>query len=119
MAAPSLDWSSAQVRDATLEVAVAGERPKGWRKSAQRTVCLLGSGDLGEVSVGKGSVRVTEVSAGPEERLRHFLESVVEQANAGHDLPGDDDGAEAEAGSEAPAGPDAKMTKRFRSFAAD
>jgi len=76
-------------------------------------------GDWGEVSVGKGTVRVTEVSAGQEDRLRHFLESVVEQANAGHDLPGDDDGAESEAGPAAPAGPDADMTERFRSFASD
>lgn len=118
MAAPSLDWSSAQVRDATLEVSVTGARPKGWRKSAQRTVRLLGSGDWGDVSVGKGTVCVTEVSAGEEERLRHFLESVVEQANADHSSPGEADGAESEAGSEAPAGPDAEMTERFRSFAA-
>jgi len=119
MAAPSLDWSSAQVRDATLEIVVTGERPKGWRKSAQRTVRLLGSGDWDEVSVRKGTVRVTGVSAGQEERLRHFLESVVEQANADHSLPGEADGPESEAGSQAPPGPDAEMTERFRSFAAD
>ncbi|MDQ2894283.1 MAG: hypothetical protein M3Y09_01335 [Actinomycetota bacterium] len=120
MAAPSLDWSSAQVDDATLEVSITGERPKGWRKSAERTVRLLGSGEWGEVTIRKGTVRVTDVGHGQEERLRHFLEGVVEQANAVHVATGQKaEDAEPEAGSEEPAGPDAEMTERFRSFAAD
>lgn len=98
---------------------MTGKRPKGWRKSAERTARLLGSGEWGEVGVRKGTVTVTEVSPGQEERLRHFLESVIEHANAEH--PGPDpaaEGAEPEAGSEVePAGPDAEMTERFRSFA--
>jgi hypothetical protein len=117
MAAPALDWSSAQVHDAVLEVAVSGERPKGWRKSAERTARLLGSGEWGEVSIRKGTIRVTAVGAGQEERLRHFLEGVVEQANAAHQLTDGAEGDEGQETAEQPLGPDAEMTERFRSFA--
>ena len=77
------------------------------------------------MSLKKKSVGVIGVSEGSEERLRHFLESVVEQANADHrpddserddsgddadeDENGDDDRDESE--------PDAEMSERFRSFA--
>ncbi|MDQ6729642.1 MAG: hypothetical protein M3022_04920 [Actinomycetota bacterium] len=120
MGAPSLDWSSAQVNDATLEVSITGERPRGWRKSAERTVRVLGSGEWGEVTIRKGTVRVTDVGRGEEERLRRCLEGVVEQANAVHVAPDQKaEDAEREVGSETPAGPDAEMTERFRSFPTD
>jgi hypothetical protein len=124
MAAPGLNWSRAEVKDATLVVSLEGELPTGWKKSFERTVTLLGGGDWGQVQLKKGSVRVSDVEAGTEEKLRHFLESVVEQANADHppaepdSSATDDDDADAEtdADDEADA-PDTQMTERFRSFA--
>ena len=66
---------------------------------------LLGSGEWGEVSIRKGTIRVTAVGAGQEERLRHFLEGVVEQANAAHQLTDGADGDEAQDDAEQSPGP--------------
>jgi hypothetical protein len=124
MAAPSLNWSGAEVKDATLVVSLEGELPTGWKKSFDRTVTLLRGGDWGKVQLKKGSVRVSDVEAGTEEKLRHFLESVVEQANADHppDEPDSDDrdedeGDERQDDDDETDGPDTQMTERFRSFA--
>lgn len=121
MAAPRLNWSGAEVKDQTLVVSLEGELPTGWRKSFERTVTLLGGGGWGQVQLKKGSVRVSDVEPGTEEKLRHFLESVVEQANADHppaepDSSAADDDAETDADDDAD-GPDTQMTERFRSFA--
>jgi hypothetical protein len=124
MAAPSLNWSGAEVKDATLVVSLEGELPAGWKKSFDRTVTLLRGGDWGKVQLKKGSVRVSDVEAGTEEKLRHFLESVIEQANADHppDEPDSDDrdedeGDERQDDDDETDGPDTQMTERFRSFA--
>jgi hypothetical protein len=122
MAAPSLNWSDAEVKDATLVVSLEGELPTGWKKSFDRTVTLLRGGDWGKVQLKKGSVRVSDVEPDTEEKLRHFLESVVEQANADHppDEPDSDDRDEADEGQDGDDegdGPDTQMTERFRSFA--
>jgi hypothetical protein len=120
-----LNWSTARVEDAELAVRLEGEIPKGWKKSFKRTVRLLGAGQWGEVAVKKGTVHVTDVVPGEEEKLRHYLESVVEQANAAHPAV-EQDGEAAEANGDNPAredpdreDPDAQMTEQFRSFAQD
>ncbi len=58
--------------------------------------------------------QVEGVTAGSEDKVRHYLESVVAQANAPADTepPERDEDREPE-----PQGPDAEMTERFRSFA--
>jgi hypothetical protein len=124
MDTPQLDWSSAQVRDGTLTVEVTGERPKGWKGTFERTVKLLGGGDWKAVKLKSGKVRVTGVEDGSEASLRHFLEGVVQQANASHqaggedDRDGDGDGRDAnDAGAAERDDPDARMTDRFRDFA--
>jgi hypothetical protein len=122
-----LNWSTAKVEDSKLTVDLDGELPSGWKDSFETVARLLaGSADWGQVSLkGKKAVRVADVSEGSEERLRHFLESVVEQANADHrpdDSEPHDSGDEAdeeEDGNDArdEPGPDAEMSERFRSFA--
>jgi len=124
-----LNWSTAKVEDSKLTVDLDGELPSGWKDSFDAVAKLLASSaDWGEVSLkGKKSVRVSDVSEGSEERLRHFLESVVEQSNADHrpeeserdDADGSDDADEGEGGDEErdEPGPDAEMSERFRSFA--
>jgi hypothetical protein len=117
----TLNWASAEVRDGRLVVALEGDVPSGWKQSFERTVTLLRGGEWGKVQVRKGAVSVSEVGSGSEEKLKHFLESVVEQANADH-APDEDEDSEDESSKEDERadseddGPDADMTERFRSF---
>src|SRR5689334_1785888 len=122
-----LNWSTAKVEDSKLTVDLDGDLPSGWKESFDAVARLLsGSTDWGEVSLKKKSVGVIDVSEGSEERLRHFLESVVEQANADHrpddperDDSGDDDADEVQDGDDDrdESAPDSEMSERFRSFA--
>jgi hypothetical protein len=120
------NWSTAKVDDSKLTVDLDGELPSGWKDSFDAVARLLASSaDWGEVSLKKKSVGVADVSEGSEERLRHFLESVVEQANADHqpddserdDSDEDPDGDEERDDDRDDTGPDAEMSERFRSFA--
>lgn len=119
MSVVKLDWSSAEVHDGALEVGLSGELPSGWKDSFERTVVLLRGGGWRDVKLKKDRVRVQGVEQSDEERLHHFLESVVLQANAAcgeteSEAHEDEDEPEDE-----PEGPDAEMTERFRSFATD
>jgi hypothetical protein len=112
-----LNWTDARVKDAKLTVSLEGQLSPGWKKSFENTVRLLGSDQWGKVEVKKRTVRVDHVTVGEEDKLRHYLEGVVEQANAAHSADED-----ASAGSDDEAsrdGPDAEMTERFRAFADD
>jgi hypothetical protein len=116
-----LSWSAAEVKHSKLTVPLEGDVPKGWKKSFEATVLLLGRGDWGEIQLKRGSVQVSDVEPGSEEKLRHHLESVVAQANADHEpeeseeeAP-DADEPESET-TDDDDGPDAEMTQRFRSF---
>ena len=110
-----LNWSTATVEKAKLIVGLEGKLPSGWKKSFERTVRLLGGGEWGKVQVKKRTVRVDEVGPGAEDKLRHHLESVVEQANSAHRA--DEDEAHArEDGRPTGDDPDSQMTERFRRF---
>ncbi len=119
-ASPTLDWNSASVRDETLTVEVTGESSKAWRQSFEQTVKLLPGGEWEDVSYKKGTITVTGVRAGVEDRLAHFLQSVVQQVNANLTAADDSDQDDAP---DAPAeaskddeDPDAELTARFRAF---
>jgi hypothetical protein len=115
-----LNWGEAEVKDSKLAVKLEGEIPTGWKQSFETTVRLLGGGEWGKVQLKKRSVQVNKVSAGSEEKLRHFLESVVEQANADHppkEQQKTDEPEREKAADDDDGGPDAEMTERFRSFA--
>ena len=83
---------------------------------------LLGGGEWGEIQVKRDEVRVSDVEPGSEDKLRHHLEAVLQEANAAHEPDdGEDDAAPDTVQSEPGAGdqddgPDADMTRRFRSF---
>jgi hypothetical protein len=122
---PTLDWGSAAVAEGELVVGIDGEIPSGWKASFEATAELLSHGDWKKIKVKKQQVRVGGVTPGDEDRLRHFLESAVQQANADRVEPEDDDeeadeDAESESASEtsseSEADTDATMTERFRSF---
>jgi len=119
----TLNWSTAKVEDSKLTVDLDGELPSGWKDSFDAVARLLASSaEWGEVSLkGKKSVRVADVSEGSEERLRHFLESVVAQANADHTPDDSDEDAEDEEDEGGDddrdaASADDEMSERFRSF---
>lgn len=120
---PRLDWGQAEVKDGKLTVSVAGEPPNGWKDTLEKTAALLGSGDWDTVRMKKQTVTVEGVRPGTEDKLRHFLESVVQQANATHEPEGEDHGSEEEDGggkteeSDGAGKEDSEMTERFRSFA--
>ena len=120
MTAAHLNWAEAEVKDSKLVVGLEGAIPKGWKQSFETTVRLLRGGEWGKVQLKKRTVQVTKVSAGTEEKLRHFLESVVEQANADHpakEKKEDDEPDKGKVADEDDGGPDAEMTELFRSFA--
>jgi hypothetical protein len=119
-----LDWSTAEVSDGKLTVGLSGKSPKKWRDAFERTAALLGAGTW-EVTLNskKGSVRVASVQPGDAERVRHFLEGVVLEANttlvSEQELfgspPVEDD--EPEPHSDAPEpSRDEELTDRFREF---
>jgi hypothetical protein len=111
-----LNWSTARVQDGELAVELKGDIEKGWKKSFKTTVRLLGHGEWGEVVMKKRAIRVAHVAPGTEEKLRHYLESLVAQANASQSA---DNQVDRDEEHHAPAddGPDAEMTEQFRSFA--
>lgn len=118
MSETKLNWSSATVKEAALSVELDGEVSKDWRHKFEDTVRLLGDGDWGQVKVKKQTVSVADVTPGDEDKVRFFLESVVEQANAtlqAREEAEHPDEDESDPDSE-PSGPDADMTERFRSF---
>ncbi|HEY6397435.1 MAG TPA: hypothetical protein VIX82_08290 [Solirubrobacteraceae bacterium] len=117
MAMPGLDWSTAEVRGGKLTVKIAGDPPKGWKDAFNSTAALLGGGDVGRVELQKGTAHVDGVAPGSEERTRHLLESVVQQANSALADDEDAEQGESEVDNDG-ASPDAEMTQRFRSFAA-
>jgi hypothetical protein len=120
MAEPRLDWSTAKVRDGTLTVLIAGDPPDRWNDAFNSTAALLGGRDFEHVELKKRTARVTGVTPGSEERLRHFLESVVQQANSASRTNADEEEDLEDGESEAredDESSDTQMTKRFRSFA--
>ena len=118
-----LDWSSAEVHDGTLVISLDGKVRKAWADAFKRTTRLLNRGTWEEVSLRKGKVRIQTIAPGQEDRVRHFLESVVLQANTATETT---DEAEAERSEDAnpveeedagDVSEDEEMTRRLRSFA--
>jgi hypothetical protein len=114
-----LDWSSAEVHEGKLVIALEGEQPDGWADVFERTANLLNQGTWDKIKLKKGEVRIKPVGPGEEERVRHFLESVVLEANSAT-APGDVDARDGDAnrsrGTEA-SSEDQQATERLRSYA--
>jgi hypothetical protein len=117
MDAPRIDWSTAEVRGETLTVEIVGERPRGYKRSVEAVATLLGGGTpLSDVSLKKGVLSVDGALPGREDEIRFFLEAVVLQANADHDVTDEDDEDEPDA-PDAHGDAQSEMTDRFRRFA--
>jgi hypothetical protein len=118
-----LDWSSAEVRDGKLVIALEGKLHKAWADAFERTTHLLNHGRWKKVKLKKGSVQIRPIAPGEEDAVHHFLESVVLQANSAIEAEAmsgpteDTDGSKEKGAREAPE--DQEMTRRLRSFAED
>lgn len=123
-----LDWSTAEVSGGKLTVSLDAKPSEEWATSFERTATLLNRGTWPEVQLKKREITVDQVEPGSEEKLRFFLDSVVQEANAEQASDEEDDSAaeeEREAGETAgeethvenQPDPDEEMTERFRSFA--
>ena len=82
--ARQIDWSSAEFRDGTLTVELAGDAAKGWGRDFSGVLALLEQSNRawGEIKLRKSTIQVTDVQEASAQALRHFLESVVLQVNS-------------------------------------
>jgi hypothetical protein len=120
-----LDWSTAEVSEGELTVALSAKPPKKWRDTFERTAALLSAGAW-EVTLRpkKGSVQIAAVQPGDEERVRQFMEGAVLEANTTlvseqelfESRPGDHDDQEPNSDAPEPSR-DEELTGRFRGFA--
>jgi hypothetical protein len=110
----TIDWSTAAVKDGQLTVQLSAKPESEWTERAAQVIDRLrrpGS-RWGETKVIKnGALCVADLEPGSEDDLRHFLESVVLQANNDPEAgePEDDEGSEE----------DRRSTEAFRAFADD
>ncbi len=121
-----LDWNTAEVSEGKLTVSLDEKPGDEWVASFERTATLLDRGTWPEIKLKKRQIVVKQVEPGSEEKLRFFLESVVQEANAEHGSDEEEDSGhepEEDAASEEDSpdddDPDAEMTGRFRSFAGE
>jgi hypothetical protein len=112
-----IDWGSADVHDGSLTVALTGRSSKAWRTRFEAVHALLehSEGDWGVVGLTRKAIEVDGVREGSEEALRHFLESIVLQANA--EFESDDGGEDVLTGTDPQLASDRKMAATFRGFA--
>jgi hypothetical protein len=114
-----LDWSSADVTDGTLDVALNGRPPKKWRDAFARATALLSHGNWNtRLTQRNAAVRLDPVSLGEAERVRQFLEGALLEANrvivSEDELFEPSDGGAAD---ETEPSEDQELTQRFRAFA--
>ena len=113
-----IDWASAQMEDGALTVKLTGKGSKAWRARFENVLALLDTPHTtwGEVRLNKSAVKVAGVRQGAEPELRHFLESVVLQANSDTQPEAPENEAEADDAGEEPS-VEEQMTATFRAFA--
>lgn len=115
-----LDWSSAEVDDGTLVVSVSSRPPKKWREAFERAAALLSHGNwTTRISQRGAAVRLDPVQLGEEERVLHFLEGALLEAN--RTILSEDELFEeapsAGAAEEPEVSADEQLTQRFRAYA--
>ena len=79
-----IDWSSAEVHEGNVVVALTGKPSKAWSDSFDGVLRLLGhgTGGWGEIAHDKKTIKVKALQPKAKGDLRHFLEAVVVQVNA-------------------------------------
>ncbi len=111
-----VDWSTASVSDGKLAVELSDKPSDEWSARFLKTTTLLNHGTWETIELKKRRVRIATVAPGEEEKVRHFLESAVFEANSAVEAE-----SEPEASEDQPnppeSTPDSEMTDSFRSFA--
>jgi hypothetical protein len=119
----NLDWSTAEVSDGTLTIALDAKPPKPWRDVFERTATMLGAHWEVTLRPKKGLVEIATVRTGDEERVRQLLEGIVQEANSrAADEPAEDEDASGDGPSHEDAperSSDETLTDHFRGFADD
>jgi hypothetical protein len=116
-----IDWANAEVQDGALTAPLSGSASKAWREHFNGVLRLLehSNGAWGEVKLAKKAIEVSDLHAGSEPDLRHFLESVLVQVNS-ELSPGEREEPQEDAGAVDPRQQtDREMTETVRSFADD
>jgi hypothetical protein len=116
----ALDWTSAEVSDGTLVVALSAKPPKKWRDAFARATALLSHGNWStRLTQRNAAVRLDPVELGEEERVRQFLEGALLEAN--RTIVSEDElfaaGEHGDEEDEPEASVDEELTQKFRSFA--
>ena len=111
-------WASAQIEDGTLTVELTGKGSKAWKARFENVLALLDTPHTAcdEVRLKKSAVKVAGVQQGAEHELRHFLESIVLQANADTEPEAPEDDVRSDDAGEEPY-VDERMTATFKAFA--
>jgi hypothetical protein len=116
-----IDWTTAKISGGALTVGLVGEAPKGWSKRFDGVLALLeqgASGEWGEISLHKKTIKVDDVQEGSEEDLRHLLESVLLQVNSDFEPSADHRRESSSVDEQDPqAEKDRSMADAFRDFA--
>lgn len=113
-----LDWSSAEVSDGTLVVALDRRPPKRWREAFAQATALLSHGNwTTRLSRRDTALRLDPVELGQEERVRQFLEGALLEAN--RTLLTEEELFHADGSEESEPQPstDEQLAQRFRAFA--
>jgi hypothetical protein len=112
-----IDWASAQMEDGALTVQLTGKGSKAWKARFESVLALLDTphSSWGRVRLNKSTVKVSAVRQGTEPELRHFLESVVLEANSDTRPAAPENDAETEEAGRTP-DIDEQMTATFRAF---
>ena len=118
---PQLDWSTAEVSEGQLTLGLTEKPSKQWRGVFERTAALLSAGTW-EVALKakKASVQISPIRPGDEERVRQFIEGVVQEANTrtgGADESSSGEDTASDEPAESQPSPDEQLTEHFRSFA--
>lgn len=115
-----IEWGSARIRHAALTELTAATS-KAWNARFEGVLALLDTphNNWGEVSLTKKAIKVADVQRGSESELRHFLESIVLQANADVEPDSSEQDSDAETREDRASDPDGQMTATFRSFASE
>lgn len=120
--ARQIDWSSAEIRDGTLTVELAGGAAKGWGRDFSGVLALLEQSNRtwGEINLRKSTIQVADVQEASAQALRHFLESVVLQVNSDlglEDHLADDGDGRTDSDGDAQRAAERELAATFRGFA--
>jgi hypothetical protein len=116
-----IDWATAEVQDGVLTAPLTGSVAKAWSEHFNAVLRLLehSNGGWGTIRLAKKAIEVSDLQAGSEPDLRHFLESVLVQVNSELAPEDREEPEQAAPAADPQQQTDREMTETVRSFADD